>query len=236
MSDAVTLVTGGSGGLGRGVVGRLLARGDRVVVPWIVPDEVDGLHAHLDDAGIARDRLVTLEADVTSAQGMTTVLDRAGAEGTLRSVVLLVGGFSMGAIDETERSAWDRLVKLNATSVFEAARAAVPVLRANGGGAIVTVTAPAALDRGAASMSAYAATKAAVVSLTGTLAKEGKPHGIRANAVAPDVIDTPANRASMPDADPEGWLTPEQIGGVIEFLTSDAGAVVSGAVLTLTRS
>ena len=236
MSDAVSLVTGGSGGLGRAVVAALLERGDAVVVPWVVERELDGLRALLDERAIDTSRLALVEADVTDAAGMEALVSKAGTLGALRNAVLLVGGFAMGPLEATGRDAWDRLVQLNATSVFESARAVIPVLRSNGGGSIVTVTAPAGLGRSAEGMAAYGATKAAVASLTGSLAKEGRPDRIRANAIAPDVIDTPANRAAMPDADPSEWLTPDQIAGVISFLTSDAGSVVSGAILTLTRS
>ncbi len=84
-------------------------------------------------------------------------------------------------------------------------------------------------------MGAYAATKAAVVSLTQTLAAEEAPRGITANAVAPRIIDTPANRAAMPEADTSTWLSPEEIAGVIAFLASAAGASVTGNILTLSR-
>lgn len=141
----------------------------------------------------------------------------------------------MGLVEETDPDTWDRMVSLNATSVFQVAREAFPILKENGGGRIVTVAAEPALDRGAEKMGAYAATKAAVVSLTGTLAREGGPHGITANAVAPRIIDTPANRRSMPDADTSTWLQPAEIANVIAFLTGPDGGIVNGSILTLNR-
>ena len=235
MSRSATLVTGGSGGLGRAVVAHFLDQGHQVVVPWVAEGEVVGLQRALDDAGISAEHLHLVQADVTNDAGWSAILGAVPGEAEVTNVVLLVGGFAMGPIDETDAATWDRLVALNATSVATAARAVFPLLRTRGGGRIVTVAAPAGLGRGAQGMAAYAATKAAVVSLTGSLAGEGGPDGIRVNAVAPDVIDTPANRRSMPDADPAGWLDPAEIARVIGFLTSEAGGVVNGAVLTLTR-
>jgi NAD(P)-dependent dehydrogenase (short-subunit alcohol dehydrogenase family) len=84
-------------------------------------------------------------------------------------------------------------------------------------------------------MGAYAATKAAVVSLTRTLAAEGAEGGVNVNAIAPRIIDTPANRTSMPDADTSTWLKPREIARVVAFLTSEAGRIVNGSVLTLNR-
>ncbi len=234
MTQHSTLITGGTGGLGRAVVAHFLRKGDRVVVPWHSEAEVDGLNVFLDEAGIdARPEM--LQADMTSPEGIDAAINLANRDGGFRNAILLVGGFSMGPIDKTDPNDWDRLVALNATTVFRAAKVAFPVLRENGGGRIVTVAAHPALDRGTANMAAYAATKSAVVSLTRSLAKEGGKDWIRVNAVAPDVIDTPANRSSMPDGDLEKWLTPDEIAGVIGFLAGDAGGVVNGAILTLTK-
>ena len=235
MSRSATIVTGGTGGLGRAVVARFLADGHAVVVPWVAEKEIPDLKNFLDDAGVSREALHLIEADATTDSGWAAALAALPSGTTLRNVVLLVGGFAMGSVEETDAATWDRLVKLNATSVLTGARAVFPALRDAGGGRIVTVAAPAGLGRGAKGMSAYAATKAAVVSLTGSFAKEGGPDGIRVNAVAPDVIDSPANRSSMPDADPTGWLAPSEIAEVIAFLTGEAGGVVNGAILTLTK-
>ena len=234
MTQHSTLITGGTGGLGRSVVAHSLDRGDRVVVPWYSEAEIDDLKSFLADSGVEGSPEM-VQADMTSVEGIDAAVKLADRDGALRNVILLVGGFSMGPIDQSGAGDWDRLVALNATSVFRAARAAFPVLRRNGGGRIVTVAAHPALDRGTANMAAYAATKSAVVSLTQSLAKEGGKDGIRVNAVAPDVIDTPANRAAMPEGDPAKWLSPDEIAGVIQFLTGDSGGVVNGAILTLTK-
>ena len=231
MAERTVLVTGGTGSLGQAVVEHFLAEGARVVVPWVAEREAEALRATLPDAA----KLTLLQASVTDPEGAARVVAAASEVGRLEAAVLLVGGFAMNPVAETSRDTWDRMVALNATSVFQVAREVVPVLKENGGGRIVTVAAEPALDRGAKGMGAYAATKAAVVSLTRTLAREGGPHGITANAVAPRIIDTPANHRSMPDADTSTWLKPAEIAEVIGFLTGPRGGIVNGSVLTLSR-
>jgi NAD(P)-dependent dehydrogenase (short-subunit alcohol dehydrogenase family) len=223
------LIAGGTGFLGEGVVERYLEDGWRVVVPWVAEPEVPRLRDRVGD----RDALVLVRADMTSPGG---VADALGAADHIHAGVLLVGGFAMARVADTDPSTWDRMVKLNATSVFQTARQLLPRLAANSdGGSLVTVAAEPALKRGAARMGAYAATKAAVVSLTQTLAVEGAEEGVNVNAIAPRIIDTPANRRAMPDADTSTWLQPGEIARVIGFLTSEAGRIVNGSVLTLSR-
>jgi NAD(P)-dependent dehydrogenase (short-subunit alcohol dehydrogenase family) len=227
--DRTVVITGGSGFLGGAVVRRYLDEGWRVVVPWIVEGEVERLRNRLDET----DRLELLRADVTRAEDLHAVVERAGP---VHAAILLVGGFDMAPLTETEPAAWDRLVSLNATSVFQSARVLLPRLSANDdGGSLVTVAAEPALDRGAPGMGPYAATKAAVVSLTQTLAREASDAGVNVNAIAPRIIDTPANRKAMPDADRSSWLSPEEIAHVIGFLTAPAGRIVNGSVLTLNK-
>ena len=223
------LITGGTGFLGEGVVERYLEDGWRVVVPWVVESEVPRLRDRVGDP----DALTLVRADVTDPQG---VADALGAADAIHAGVLLVGGFAMAPLAETDPETWQRMVALNATSLFQVTRQLLPRLAANeDGGSVVTVAAEPALDRGAEGMGAYAATKAAVVSLTRTLAAEGAEGGVNVNAIAPRIIDTPANRTSMPDADTSTWLKPREIARVVAFLTSEAGRIVNGSVLTLNR-
>jgi NAD(P)-dependent dehydrogenase (short-subunit alcohol dehydrogenase family) len=111
-------------------------------------------------------------------------------------------------------------------------RAALPGMFARKAGAIVNVAAAAALDP-PADMGAYTASKAAIVAFTRSLAKEVAPSGVRVNAVLPTTIDTPANRAAMPDANFALWTQPEQIAAAIAWLASDAASGVRGALVPL---
>ncbi|TVP73784.1 MAG: SDR family NAD(P)-dependent oxidoreductase [Gemmatimonadales bacterium] len=234
LAGRVVLVTGGTGGLGRGVVRTFLEAGARVHVPVFSDDELGPFREALGDAAdavhIHRDADLT---DPETAQRIVSEVTEAG-EGPLRVLVHLAGGFAMGPVEETEPDTWIRMMAMNATTTFHMARAAFTAMRDGGGGRILTVSALPALDRGAAGMSAYGASKAAVLNLTRTLAREGVEHGITANSVLPSIIDTPGNREAMPDADTDHWLAPADIGRVLAFLASDDAAIVNGAALPLT--
>ena len=230
-TERVAVVTGGTGELGKAVTVELLSRGYRMHVPWVVEEEAEELAALVGDQ--AAD-LHLLKADVTDAgqldeffEGVTDV------GGRLDLVCNLVGGFATSAVEQTPPATWEHMVEINATSAFLTTRAAVPLLRSTGGGTVVNVASLPAVDGGGAGMSAYIASKAAVAALTRALAKELYPDRIRVNAVAPEIIDTVANREAMPEADTSRWLAPAQIARVVAFLADDAGSVVTGSVLRL---
>jgi NAD(P)-dependent dehydrogenase (short-subunit alcohol dehydrogenase family) len=126
------------------------------------------------------------------------------------------------------------MLALNATSTFLCAREAVKCMRPRGG-RIVTVAAVPAVTRGAANLSAYSAAKAAVLNLTQSLSKELVGDGITVNAIVPSTIDTPANRAAMPDADPSAWLEPAAIAEVVLWLAGESAGIVTGTAVMLSR-
>jgi NAD(P)-dependent dehydrogenase (short-subunit alcohol dehydrogenase family) len=127
------------------------------------------------------------------------------------------------------------MIALNATSTFLLAREAVQLMKPNRSGRIITVAAVPAVARGGANMSAYAAAKAAVLNLTQTLAAELVREGITVNAIVPTTIDTPANRAAMPDVDASTWLSPAAMADVIVWLAGDAAGIVTGSAVMLSR-
>jgi NAD(P)-dependent dehydrogenase (short-subunit alcohol dehydrogenase family) len=221
MSGRSVVVTGGTGALGSAVTRAFLDDGWRVVVPWIVERELERLDEH--------ERLELVRADLFDAGEVAGVIERAGP--ALRAVVNLVGGFAMhGRIHETPIETFEEQLRLNLRPGYLVCGAAVPVLLEAGGGAIVCVSSRAARQpfSGAAG---YVVSKAAVLALVDTLDAEYRKDGIRANAVLPSVIDTPANRRSMPDADFATWVAPEEIAGVIRFLCSDDASAMSGGHL-----
>ena len=222
MSGRNVIVTGGTGGLGQAVVTAFVAAGDRVVVPWIVAAEAERVRARFAD-------VVLVEADVAEDAGAAQVAKQAGDAAVL---VNGVGGFAMGPHHETPLEVWDRLYRMNVRAAAAMSRAALPGLLARGAGAIVNVAAAAALDP-PADMGAYTASKAGLVAFTRSLAREVAPRGVRVNAVLPTTIDTPANRAAMPDANFALWTKPEQIAAAIAWLASDAASGVRGALVPL---
>ena len=196
------VITGGTGGLGAAVTDAFLEGGWDVVVPWVAPEELERVER--------RDRLRLVEADLMDPASAAAVCEAAGDD--LRALVNLVGGFAMGGrVHEMPVEEFEAQLRLNLRPTYLMAAAVLPRLLAAGGGAIVCVSSRAARQPfpGAAG---YVTGKAAV----------------RTNAILPSVIDTPANRASMPDADFGTWVKPEEIARVVRFLCSDDAAVTSG--------
>jgi NAD(P)-dependent dehydrogenase (short-subunit alcohol dehydrogenase family) len=231
-ADRVVVVTGGTGGLGRVVVRALLDDGWTVHVPSRERAHADQLAGAAD---APQERLHVVEADIA----LPAEVERLFADVDRRSIRLdallnLAGGFAMGRIDESGPELWDEMIATNATSAYLCCRAAVPRLKRAGGGRIVNVAAAAALAP-RPGISAYVASKAAVVALTRALAAELAPDRITVNAVAPTTIDTAATRASMPKADRSGWVAPEAIADTIRWLLDERSASVTGTVIEMGR-
>ncbi len=203
MPDTV-LVTGYAGGLGGGVVEVLEGAG------WTV--------GGLDQA----------EADLLDAADAQRAIDEVDG---LAAVVHLVGGFASGPkVHETEPEDFARMIALNVTTTFNVAHAAIPALLERGGGSFVAVSAQA-VQRPFPGAAGYLSAKAAVLAFVRALDADYGKEGIRANAILPSMIDTPANREAMPDSDRSGWSSPKQIGEVIRFLISSEAQTVRGAAL-----
>jgi NAD(P)-dependent dehydrogenase (short-subunit alcohol dehydrogenase family) len=230
----VTLITGGTGDLGRSVVKVFVEAGADVHVPVYAAREVERLADHLGD-GIRAVRLHP-DADLTDAGSVARVFEAVESRGSgpPEILVALAGAFRMAPVEETDPSTWTGLWEANATTAFLCARAAFPGMKARGRGRILTVSAFPALELGSPGLAAYGAAKAALLNLTRTLAREGAAHGITANAVLPSIIDTAGNREAMPDQDRAHWLDPVEIARVLLFLASDEARIVNGSALTLT--
>jgi len=207
------LVAGGGGALGSAVVAELIATGRDVVVA--------DRHGERDDAEV-------VHVDLLDPGGAAEAVEAAG---DLTAVVNLVGGFASGPkVGEAELGEFRRMLELNLVPAFNLAHAAMPRMAARGGGAFVCVSARAAL-RPFPGAAGYVTAKAGVIAFVEALDAEYAPAGVRSNVVLPSVIDTPANRESMPDADHSKWVPPAQIAGVIRFLISDDSAPTSGAAI-----
>jgi NAD(P)-dependent dehydrogenase (short-subunit alcohol dehydrogenase family) len=219
-----TIVTGGTGGLGLGVVRALADAGHDVVVTWIAEREIERFPDDL------RGRCRLEKADVTSQESLEALVSSCEPDGVW-ALVQLVGGYLDDApVAGMDMEGWDRQFALNTRTVALGLRAALPGMVARGGGRAVAVGTRAAL-RPFAGASAYAASKAAVLALVTAASEEVKRSGVCVNAVLPSVIDTPANRAANPDTDPAGWVRPDEIGAVIAFLCSAEASAVTGAAI-----
>ena len=218
------IVTGGTGALGGAVVEGLLEAGARVLVTYVVDAEVAPFRERFAGHG---ERVELHRCDLRRGGEVAALFERVATD-SLRAVVNLAGGYTWTRLADADDAALERLLDLNLRTTFTVCRAAAGALVAAGGGAIVNVSARAAL-RGEAGNGVYGATKAAVLALTGSLSEELKDAGVNVNAVLPSIIDTPANRAAMPNSDPAKWVAPEDLASVIVFLASDAAAAVHGA-------
>lgn len=216
------VVTGAFGALGSAVVEAARAAGARVAAIDRSAEAPPALAAASTHGGV----------DLGDAAAATAVFERIGtAFGGIDALVNVAGTFRWETVEGGSLDTWDLLYAVNLRTAVAASRAALPLF--GGGGRIVNIGAAAAARAGAG-MGAYAASKAGVARLTEALADELKDRAITVNAVLPSIIDTPQNRADMPDADFARWVAPADLAAVIVFLLSDAARAVTGASIPVT--
>jgi NAD(P)-dependent dehydrogenase (short-subunit alcohol dehydrogenase family) len=226
------VVTGGTGALGRAVIGALRAGNAICHVPNLVAAELDGF-PYATDPGVH----IALDVDLADEAAVKRFYQ---ALPPLWASIHLAGGFAMAPIGDTSAEDFIAQFRMNALSCFLCSAAAVAAFRARKtpgphgaeGGRIVNVSARPALEpRLGAGMVGYTASKSAVAALTQSLAQELTDEQIWVNAVAPSILDTPANRTAMPDADHRRWVSPADIAEIITFLASPGNRVTRGAVI-----
>ena len=225
MSARKIIVTGGFGALGRVVAQAFAALGDKVARVDFAPSAPDIIAGGLDLPGV----------DLTDAAACAKAIAEVTAKwGGVDVLVNIAGGFAWETLPDGDIATWHRMFAMNVVTAATITKAALPALRASGAGRIVNIGAGAALQA-AGGMGAYAASKAGVHRLTEALAAELADTSITVNAVLPSIIDTPTNRADMPDADTSKWVTPQAIADVILFLASPAARSISGALIPVSR-
>jgi NAD(P)-dependent dehydrogenase (short-subunit alcohol dehydrogenase family) len=218
------VVTGGTGALGTAVVGALLGAGASCHLPYRSEDEAKRF-SHREHRSVSLVSLGDLsdEAAVNAFYG--------GLPGLWASIHI-AGGFAFAPIEQSDKALLMGQIESNLVSAYLCSRAAVAAFRKTCGGRIVNVAARPALEpRTGASMTAYTASKAGLAGLTQALAEEVAKDGILVNAIAPSIMDTPANRASMPKADFASWPKVEEVAATILFLASPENTVTRGAVV-----
>ncbi len=218
------VVTGGTGALGAAVVGGLLAQGATCIVPYRRESEAQRF-AHRDNPHV---KLIAA-GDLADEAAVA----RLYADVPLWASIHIAGGFAPGKVADTDKAALMAQIDGNLVSCFLCCRAAVnAMLASNSGGRIVNVAARPALEpRSGAGMTAYTIAKSGVATLTVALAEEVAKDGILVNAVAPSIMDTPANRSAMPKADFDKWPKVEEVAATIVFLASPDNKVTRGAVV-----
>ncbi len=223
------VVTGAAGNLGRAVASAFAAQGANLVLVDLKREALAAAYGDENSEGEQRLFLATnlLEQEQVNL-AVTAAMQRFGRIDVLCN---LAGGFRMGdAVHESSDQNWDFLFNINSRTLLHTSRAIVPCMLAAGGGKIINVGAFAA-QKGQAQMGLYTAAKSVVIRLTESMAAELRTKNINVNCVLPTIIDTPENRAAMPNANPANWVAPEALADVIVFLASDAARAVHGAAL-----
>ena len=217
LQNKVVIVTGANGALGRAAAELASSQGAEVIA----------LDLRFDAASGAR----RFSLDLTDTAATVACVANVGR---VDVVFNIAGGFAMGpAVHETTAEQWDHMTRLNVNTTRNMINAVVPGMLARGHGSIVNVGALSARE-GQANMGAYCVAKSTVMRLTESLSKELRIQGINVNAVLPSILDTPSNRADMPDADFSRWVTPADLAAVMCFLGSDAARAIHGALLPVT--
>jgi NAD(P)-dependent dehydrogenase (short-subunit alcohol dehydrogenase family) len=222
LHDRVALITGASGALGAVIAQAFAASGAKVIGA-----------TRSEASQTASDAGITFEvADVSDEAAVEALIARVVRDyATLDIVVNTVGGFAAGQpVIDLSLDTWEGMLSLNARTTFLVSKYAGRVMAERRAGRIINVASRSAYS-GRKNAAAYAVSKRAVITLTEAQAEEMRGSGVTVNAIAPSIIDTPANRVGMPKADTSRWPTPEQVARVALFLASDDAALISGATI-----
>ncbi|HEY4363813.1 MAG TPA: SDR family NAD(P)-dependent oxidoreductase [Bryobacteraceae bacterium] len=222
LTGKVVLITGAKGGLGATVTQAFLEAGARVV----------GVSRSIVDTDFPHENFLAAPADLSLADQVDSLVASVVAQrGRLDAAIHLAGGFAGGkSVAETDDATVRGMLEMNYISTFHLVRAVIPAMRTQGSGRIVAIGSRSAVEP-QARLGAYSASKAALVSLIRTVARENNDHGITANVVLPVTMDTPANRAAMPGADLSKWIQTSQVASLLVYLASDQGYAINGAVI-----
>jgi NAD(P)-dependent dehydrogenase (short-subunit alcohol dehydrogenase family) len=222
----VVVITGGYGALGMVVARTAVDRGARLAIldQSLVPK----------DADFGKDGLLLGGVDLTNADATREAMGKVKKQfGRIDCLINIAGTFRWETLEEGDPATWDLLFKINVKTAVNASKAALPLLVAGGAGRIINVGAGAAV-KAAQGMGPYAASKAGIHRFTESLSEELKSKNVTVNAVLPSIIDTPANRKDMPNADFSKWVAPSDLAAVILFLASDEAKAVTGALIPVT--
>lgn len=224
MQGRVIAITGGFGVLGQAIGHMAAARGAKVALIDLAEPP----------AGLPEGALALGGVDLTDyAAARDAMTEVARHFGRLDALCNIAGGFRWETLADGDLDSWDFLYRINVKTAATASKAALPLLEKSASGRIVNVGAAGAVKAGMG-MGAYAASKSGVMRLTEALAEETKSGPVTVNAVLPSIIDTPQNRADMPDADPSAWVAPDDLAEVVLFLASDASRAMTGALVPVT--
>ena len=225
MEEKIVVITGAKGGLGTDVTKAFLETGATVV----------GVSRSIQKTDFSAPNFAAFPADITRAEPTRELVAKLVAKyGRIDVLVHVAGGFAFGKIHDTDDETWVKMLELNLASGFYIAREVLKVMRERSGGRIIAIGSLAATEPHGG-IGPYVATKMALTALYRTIALENHDKNISANVILPGTMDTPANRAAMPNADPSKWVQPADVAKVALLLASDAAAQINGAVIPVSR-
>jgi NAD(P)-dependent dehydrogenase (short-subunit alcohol dehydrogenase family) len=225
MQGKIVLITGAKGGLGTDITKAFLAL-DAMVI---------GVSRSIQQTDFSSLSFAAYPADITQPQPTRELVTKVVAKyGRIDVLVHVAGGFAFSKIHETDDETWNKMRDLNLASGFYIAREVLNVMRGGGGGRLIAIGSLAATEPHAG-IGAYVATKAALTALYRTIALENSDKNITANVIMPGTMDTPANRAAMPKADPSKWVQPADVAKIALLLAGDAGGLINGALIPISR-
>jgi|SRR5215469_10255437 len=224
MKDKVVLVTGANGGLGTYITQAFLDTGATVV----------GSSRKIQQSDFAKSNFVAIPAELSERPSVNALIETVLRRfDKLDILAHTVGGFAGGqSVVQTDEATFQQMMDLNLNSLFHILRAAIPILRRSGSGRIIAIGSRAAVEPGAG-VSAYSASKAAMLSLMKTVALENGDAGVTANVILPGTMDTSANRKAMPGADFSKWVQPANVASLVLWLAGDAAKEISGAAIPI---
>jgi NAD(P)-dependent dehydrogenase (short-subunit alcohol dehydrogenase family) len=222
LKNKIAIVTGANGGLGNAVTQALLDAEATVI----------GISSKIEQSEFKNPAFTAISANLLDASSAKNIVEQTISRfGRIDILAHLVGGFAGGkSVVETDDATLQRMFDLNVKAAFNIFRVVIPPMRNAKAGRIIAIGSRAAEDPGPM-VGAYSASKAAMVSLIRTIARENKDAGLTANVILPGTIDTAANRAAMPGADTSQWVQPTSIASLILWLATDAGKDVTGAAI-----
>jgi len=245
LEGKVAIITGGASGIGKAIAKSFAQLGAKLTVFCPFPDELEQARSELNTEGAT---MLALLADVSRLADVQQVVTSTVEEWGRIDILVNNAGIlpPVGPLAEMSVEDWNKVIAVNLTGMFYTCREVWPHLLAAGGGAIVNIASVGGV-KGIAEMAAYCATKGGVLALSGALAKEGAPFGIRVNSVAPGFIDTPLNdHLLMELEDPEQWLAdtltniplgragrPKEIARAVVFLASDDASYITGQTIVV---
>lgn len=227
--ESTVLVTGGTGAIGTAVTKRLLSDGHRVAATWLHGTEPTELSSETESS-----QLMLVRADVTDPASIAAALKEIEARhGPIDALVHLVGAWNGGTtVHEQSLEDWNGMLTVNLTSAFLCCRAVLPgMLERNRGRIVLTSSRSTEMDR--SGQGAYAVSKAGVEVLAQAITDENKDADVTVNVIAPSLVDTPANRRTMPGSDVSKWVLPEELAASVSFLVGDRSGALRGARLPL---